>query len=193
MRTLPRRAAVRCAALVIMTVPTVAGATWPARADLALVQNLKRDNEPLLPGAPTTVRVYVSGAKTRTDAGPVTMIFDTGAKTLTLLDRRTRTYTVQPYDAKPRLSARDVSVTVTNTRRRQTILGHPARLFRVRGKSLGVPVTAEIWAAEDIVRPVIATLFNGTDEGILAPIRGLPLRVRLVVSPSSGNEAAQLL
>lgn len=178
MRVLPHAAHVAAA---VFTIITAAGNVARGAADLTLVQSVRLGDGPT-----TTVRLFVSGSKTRTDTAFVTTIIDTDAKTLTLLDRRAKTYAIQPYDATEKLTARDVSIIVTGTRRTAKILGHPARLFRARGRSLGVPITAEIWAAEDIARPVIATLFNGTDAHLLTQIRGLPLRVRLKVSPGGG-------
>lgn len=178
MRVLPRATHVAAIFIIITAAATTARG---AATDLALVQSVRSGDGPT-----TSVRLFVSGPKTRADAAFVTTIIDTDAKTLTLLDRHAKTVAVQPYDAAEKLTTRDVSVVVTDTKRTGRLLGHPVRLFRARGKSLGVPIAAEIWAAQDIARPIIATLFNGTDARLLSRICGLPLRVTLTVSPGSG-------
>jgi len=174
MRTSTSRAVCTAAAAFA----AVLGAAASSRADVTMVQRVDRT----APGTTntTTTTTYISGDKVRVDNGQATMVIKGSNHTLTAWSPTTHLYQTANY--RPTTIAQTgVTVTVTDTGKRSTMLGHPVRLYQVRVAMPGggaTAMTGSIWATEDIRRPNLSALGNPALEGFgtAAKIPGIPIK-----------------
>lgn len=206
----PLTAVTLAAALTALTISA-------AQADLKVVQTTQIDNpqikaymetmtpqerarmshssNPLLRGGPQTSTVYLRGSKSRADLGGMSYITDTSTNQTTIINRRKHTYsTVQT----PAGAASQISATVKDTGQRKVIQGHPSRRYTLRATLASQPGTiiqGDIWAAQDLPRPVLPTSGQGPlgiMQDLLRKVKGFPLKTNLaVVGSPMGNTIVQ--
>lgn len=181
-----------------------------AHADLKVVQTTQLDNpqikayeetmtpqqkaqmahsgNPLFQSGPQQTAVYVSGTRTRLDLGSISYLVNSADKEVDVVNRRTRTYTVQPYRAPS--AAGGAQVTVKDTKQTKMIAGHLCRHYLTTATLASQPGTliqGDIWAAQDIPQPSALTAGSGPLAALQSQfrkIKGFPLRSSLVVTGS---------
>lgn len=196
--------------LSALTLASAALAAPAARADLTVVQTtsilspqiqaylqtmtpqqraqMAASGNPLFSGRPIRSVIYVHGSKTRADAGPMTYIVDVAARRTLVINRRTRTYTVQPYRAGG--AAGQPQATVRATGQVKRIAGHPARRYTLTSTFAAQPGTViqgEVWAAQDLPQPAVFGAGSGPFGAIQSQfhkVKGFPLTTSLAVTGS---------
>lgn len=194
-------------ALALASVALTASA---ARADLTVVQTtsisspqlqaymqtmtpqqraqMAASGNPLFSGKPIRSVIYVHGSKTRADAGPMTYIVDVAARRTVVINRRSHTYTIQPY--RPGGAAGQAQATVRDTGQVKRIAGHPARRYLLTSTLASQPGTViqgDVWAAQDLAQPSILGTGSGPFGAIQSQFRkvkGFPLKTSLAVTGS---------
>ena len=191
------------AALALMT---LSGA---AHADLKVVQTTKIDNpqlkayqetmtpqqkaamahsgNPLFANGPQLTTLYVHGAQTRLDIGTLTYLLNSVTKQTDIVNRQTRTYTVQPYRAP---AANGTTVTVKDAKQTKVISGHLCRRYYTTATLASQPGTViqgDIWTAQDIAQPAALSTGSGPFAALQSQfrkIKGFPLKSSLTVTGS---------
>lgn len=188
-----------------------------AHADLKVVQTTRIDNpqlkayeetmtpqqraqmahsgNPLFSNGPQQTAVYSSGSRTRLDIGTLTYLVDSAARRTEVVNRRTHTYSVQPYRAP---TAGQPTVTVKATKQTKLIAGHLCRHYFTTATLASQPGTliqGDIWAASDIPQPAALSAGSGPFAALQSQFRkinGFPLKSSLVVTGSPlGNTTVQ--
>ena len=188
-----------------------------AHADLKVVQTTQIDNpqlkayeetmtpqqkaamahsgNPLFQGGPQITALYSQGARTRFDIGTITYLLNSSARITETINRRTHTYTVQPYRAP---SAGQTTVTVKDTKQTKVIAGHLCRHYFTTATLASQPGTliqGDIWAAQDIPQPAALSAGSGPFAALQSQfqkIKGFPLKSSLTVTGSPlGNTTVQ--
>lgn len=196
--------------LSAMVLASVALAAPAARADLTVVQTtsisspqiqaylqtmtpqqraqVAASGNPLFSGRPIRSVIYVHGSKTRADVGPVTYIVDVASRRTLVINRRSHTYSVQPY--RPGGAAGQAQATVRATNQVKRIAGHPARRYLLTSTLAAAPGTViqgEVWAAQDLPQPSVLGTGSGPFGAIQSQFRkvkGFPLKTSLAVTGS---------
>ncbi len=194
--------------LSALALASVALTAPAARADLTVVQTtsiispqlqaymqtmtpqqraqMAASGNPLFSGKPIRSVIYVHGPKTRADAGPMTYIVDVAARRTLVINRRSHTYTVQPY----RPGGAAGQATVRDTGQVKRIAGHPARryiLTSTLASQPGTVIQGEVWAAQDLPQPSVLGTGSGPFGAIQSQFRkvkGFPLITSLAVTGS---------
>ncbi len=202
--------------LVLMAAALV-GVCGVAHADLKVVQTTRIDNpqlkayeetmtpqqkaqmahsgNPLFQGGPQITTLYTQGSRTRLDLGGTTFLVDTAARRTETVNRRTHTYSVQPFRVP---SAGQTTVTVKDTHQTKLIAGHLCRHYFTTATLASQPGTliqGDIWAAPDIPQPAALSAGSGPFAALQSQFRkinGFPLQSSLVVTGSPlGNTTVQ--
>ncbi len=192
---------------VILAV-AVALPSWALAGDLILRQRTTLTGGPR-PAPPREQTQYFSGRTMVIDDDDARSIVDLSAKTLTVVDKRQRTYTVTSFDdlrARAEAMRRrlrtmppearqmlgmDARVSVEATGKREEIAGHGAREHRV---SAG-PATGSVWVTDEVAMPAgtqeweqLSATLGGRDAPgaklaeALAELKGIPLRSIMTVA-----------
>ena len=188
-----------------------------AHADLKVVQTTQIDNpqlkayeetmtpqqkaqmahsgNPLFQGGPQITSLYTHGSRTRLDIGATTYLLDSAARTTEVINRRTHTYSVQPYRMP---SAGQTTVTVKDAKQTKVIAGHLCRHYFTTATLASQPGTliqGDIWAAQDIPQPAALSAGSGPFAALQSQfqkIKGFPLKSSLTVTGSPlGNTTVQ--
>ncbi|MDQ2799608.1 MAG: DUF4412 domain-containing protein [Armatimonadota bacterium] len=198
----PLTAVTLAAALAALTVSA-------AHADLKVVQTTRIDNpqlkaymetmtpqqraqmshsdNPLLRDGPQVSTVYLRGGKSRADLGGMTYITDAATHQTTIINRRKHTYSTVPTPANSAGAASRISATVKDTGQMKVIQGHPSRRYALRATLASQPGTiiqGDIWAAQDLPRPLLPTSGQGPYailQDLLRKVKGFPLKTSLAV------------
>ena len=156
---------------------------------------MAHSGNPLYQGGPQITSFYTQGTRTRVDLGPTTYLVDSAARKTQIINRRTRTYTVQPYRTG---GGGQSTVTVKDTKQTKVIAGHLCRHYfttATLASSPGTLVQGDIWAATDIAQPEALSAGSGPFAALQSQfrkIKGFPLKSSLVVSGSPlGNLTVQ--
>lgn len=180
-----------------------------AQADLKVVQTTRIDNpqlkayeetmtpqqkaamahssNPLFQSGPQQTTFYSHGSRYRLDIGAVSYITDSATRRTTVVNRRTHTYHVQPYQAP---ATGQIKVVVKSTRQTRTIAGHPARRYLTTAtlpSQPGTVIQGDIWAASDIAQPAMLSTGSGPFavlQSQFRKIQGYPLKSTLAVTGS---------
>jgi len=200
-----------------LTAAALLGVCGAAHADLKVVQTSKIDNpqlkayedtmtpqqkaqmahsgNPLFQSGPQQTALYVQGTRTRLDIGAVTYLVDSASRQTDVINRRTRTYSVQPYRAP---AAGQISVVVKDTKQTKLIAGHLCRHYLTTATLASQPGTViqgDIWAATDIPQPAALSAGSGPFAALQSQfrkIKGFPLTSSLTVTGSPlGNTTVQ--
>ncbi len=200
--------------LIAAALLSVCGA---AHADLKVVQTTRIDNpqlkayedtmtpqqkaqmahsgNPLFQGGPQLTALYMQGSRTRVDLGAITYLVDGKAHKTEVINRRTRTYSVQPYRMA---SAAQTTVKVKDTGQKKVIAGHLCRRYFTTATLTSQPGTliqGDIWAAADIAQPAALSAGSGPFAALQSQFRkinGFPLKSSLIVTGSPlGNITVQ--
>ena len=201
---------------LLLTAAALLGVCGAAHADLKVIQTSKIDNpqlkayedtmtpqqkaqmahsgNPLFQSGPQQTAAYVQGVHTRLDIGPVTYLVNSASRQTDVINRRTRTYSVQPYHA-PNAG---LSVTVKDTKQTKLIAGHLCRHYLTTATLASQPGTViqgDIWAATDIPQPEALSAGSGPFaalQSLFRKIKGFPLDSSLTVTGSPlGNTTVQ--
>ena len=166
---------------------------------------------------------YVTATRRITDDPAHRTIVDLDAKTLTLLDKAKKTYTVTTFDelrrqmeqarkqldamppeARKMMGAMDAEVTLRPTGKTEKIAGYEAKEYALSGG----PTTGAVWATEEIELPSKAEdwdKFRGAVGGAngpgsklgeaMAKLKGFPLRtnVTYTMGPVTAGFATEVL
>lgn len=166
---------------------------------------------------------YVTATRRITDDPTHRTIVDLDAKTLTVLDKARKTYTVTTFDelrgqmerarkqldamppeARKMMGAMDAEVTLHSTGKTEKIAGYEAKEYALSGG----PTTGSVWATEEIVLPSKSEdweKFRGAIGGAngpgsklgeaMAKLKGFPLRtnVTYVMGPITAGFATEVL
>lgn len=166
---------------------------------------------------------YVTATRRITDDPTHRTIVDLEAKTLTVLDKTKKTYTVTTFDelrqqmdrarkrldalppeARKMMGAMDAEVTLQPTGKSEKIAGHEAKEYALAGG----PTTGTVWATEEIAMPSKAEDWDkfrgalGSANGpgsklgeAMAKLKGFPLRtnVTYVAGPITAGFATEVL
>jgi len=188
-----------------------------AHADLKVVQTTRIDNpqlkayedtmtpqqkaqmahsgNPLFQGGPQQTALYTKGSRTRLDIGTLTYLVDSASRQTEIVNRRTHTYSVQPYRTP---SAGQTTVTVKDTKQTKVIAGHLCRHYFTTATLASQPGTliqGDIWAAADIPQPAALSAGSGPFAALQSQfqkIKGFPLKSSLTVTGSPlGNTTVQ--
>jgi len=180
-----------------------------ARADLKVVQALRidspqikayldsmtpeqrakmsRSGNPMFSGAPQVTTLYVRGGKSRADIGPMTYVSDAATNQTTVIDRRKHTYMTMQT---PATAAGQISAQVKDTGQTKVIQGHPSHRYVMTATLAAQPGTViqgDIWAAQDLPRPVLPASGQGpmaVMQGLMRKIKGFPLKTTMAVTGS---------
>ena len=201
----------------LLVAAALVGVCGAAHADLKVVQTTRIDNpqlkayeetmtpqqraqmahsgNPLFQGGPQITALYTHGTHTRLDIGTTTYLLDSAGRTTETVNRRTRTYSVQPYRAP---SVGQTTVTVKDTKQTKMIAGHLCRHYFTTATLASQPGTliqGDIWAAPDIPQPAALSAGSGPFAALQSQFRkinGFPLQSSLVVTGSPlGNTTVQ--
>lgn len=203
--------------LVTKTLPTISilaalaalSAAPAAHADLKVVQTLRidspqlkaymdsmtpeqrakmsRSGNPMFSGAPQVTTLYVRGGKSRADIGPMTYVSDAATNQTTVIDRRRHTYTTMQT---PATATGQISAQVKDTGQTKVIQGHPSHRYAMTATLAAQPGTViqgDIWAAQDLPRPVLPASGQGpmaVMQGLMRKIKGFPLKTTMAVTGS---------
>ena len=195
------------AALMAFALVSVCGA---AHADLKVVQTTRIDSpqlkayeetmtpeqraamaksgNPLFQTGPQITTVYVHGPQTRADIGGVSYLVNGATHLTTVINRRSRTYTTQPYHVPS--SAGQGTATVKDTGQTKLIAGHPAHRYLLTATLASQPGTiiqGDIWAASDVPQPALLSTGAGPFavlQSQFRKIKGYPLKSTLAVTGS---------
>lgn len=188
-----------------------------AHADLKVVQTTRIDNpqlkayedtmtpqqkaqmahsgNPLFQGGPQLTALYTHGTRTRLDLGTMTYLVDSATRKTEIINRRTHTYSVQPYRTP---SAGQTTVTVKDTKQTKLIAGHLCRHYFTTATLASQPGTliqGDIWAASDIAQPAALSAGSGPFAALQSQfqkIKGFPLKSSLTITGSPlGNTTVQ--
>lgn len=202
---------------LLLTAAALLGVCGAAHADLKVVQTSKIDNpqlkayedtmtpqqkaqmaksgNPLFQSGPQQTALYVQGVHTRLDIGTVTYLVNSASHQTDVINRRTRTYTVQPYHAP---AAGQIAVVVKDTKQTKLIAGHLCRHYLTTATLASQPGTViqgDIWAATDIPQPEALSAGSGPFAALQSQfrkIKGFPLNSSLTVTGSPlGNTTVQ--
>ena len=193
-------------AVIALALLSVCGA---AHADLKVIQTSKIDNpqlkayedtitpqqkaqmaksgNPLFQSGPQQTALYVQGVHTRLDIGPVTYLVNSASRQTDVINRRTHTYSVQPYRAP---AAGQISVVVKDTKQAKLIAGHLCRHYfttATLASQPGTVIQGDIWAATDIPQPEALSAGSGPFAALQSQfrkIKGFPLNSSLTVTGS---------
>ena len=189
-----------------------------AHADLKIVQTTRIDNpqlkayqetmtpqqkaamahsgNPLLQSGPQLSALYLQGSRTRVDLGTISYLVDGAARKTEIVNRRTHTYTVQPYRTPS--PAAQTTVTVKDSGQTKVIAGHSCRRYFTTATLASQPGTiiqGDIWAAADIPQPAALATGAGPFAALQSQfqkIKGFPLKSSLTVTGSPlGNITVQ--
>lgn len=193
------------------------GLCGAAHADLKVVQTTRIDNpqlkayeetmtpqqkaqmahsgNPLFQSGPQFTSFYTQGTRTRVDLGAITYLVDSAAQKTQIINRRTRTYSVQPYRAA---TGGKSTVSVKDTKQTKIIAGHLCRHYFTTATLASQPGTliqGDIWAAADIAQPAALSAGSGPLAALQSQfqkIKGFPLKSSLTVTGSPlGNTTVQ--
>ncbi len=202
---------------LLLTAAALFSVCGAAQADLKVVQTSKIDNpqlkayedtmtpqqkaqmahsgNPLFQSGPQQTTVYTQGTRTRLDIGGVTYLVDSASRQTDVINRRTHTYSVQPYRAP---AASQISVAVKDTKQTKLIAGHLCRHYLTTATLASQPGTViqgDIWAATDIPQPEALSAGSGPFAALQSQfrkIKGFPLNSSLTVTGSPlGNTTVQ--
>jgi hypothetical protein len=179
-----------------------------AHADLKVVQTTQIDNpqlkayletmtpqqraqmsrsNPMFSGGLQMATVYVRGSKTRADIGPLTYLVDAATKQTITFNRRTHTYSSQPF----RMPGNSLGQTsVRDTGQTKVIAGHLSRHYIVTASMPSQPGTliqSDVWAAQDIAQPPMLAGGGGplaSLQNLLKKVKGYPMKSSLAVTGS---------
>lgn len=156
---------------------------------------MAHSGNPLYQGGPQLTSFYTQGTRTRVDLGAITYLVDSAARKTQIINRRTRTYSVQPYRAA---TGGKSTVLVKDTKQTRVIAGHLCRHYFTTSTLASQPGTliqGDIWAASDIAQPAALSAGSGPFAALQSQfqkIKGFPLKSSLVVSGSPlGNLTVQ--
>jgi len=156
---------------------------------------MAHSGNPLYQGGPQLTSFYTQGTRTRVDLGMTTYLVDSAARKTQILNRRTHTYSVQPYRGA---AGGQSTVTVKDTKQIKVIAGHLCRHYfttATLASSPGTLIQGDIWAATDIAQPAALSAGSGPFAALQSQfqkIKGFPLKSSLVVSGSPlGNLTVQ--
>ena len=192
-----------------LTAAALLGVCGAAHADLKVVQSSRIDNpqlkayedtmtpqqkaqmahsgNPLFQSGPQQTTLYVQGVHTRLDIGAITYLVNSASRQTDVINRRTRTYSAQPYRAP---AAGQISVTVKDTKQSKLIGGHLCRHYLTTATLASQPGTViqgDIWAATDIPQPQALSAGSGPFAALQSQfrkIKGFPLNSSLTVTGS---------
>lgn len=162
-----------------------------ARADTTITM---QTTMPMM-AAPTTMKVYVSGNKTRSDMGMMGMsvIVDKTAGKMIMLMGPTHQYTVSKLspDMLKAMSGQSQSAAMPNmkvvaTGKTSTVMGHKTREYIVTSTTPMGKVVQDMQVAPDIA-PVDPSSPGMANFGAPGKIHGMPLLVKSTMSMSQGN------
>jgi hypothetical protein len=216
------QAEARAPRLALLLALSLAVPAWGAPAtDLILRQRTTLTGGPR-PAPPREQTQYFSGRTMVIDDAAARSIVDLAAKTLTVVDKRQRTYTVTSFDdlrtraetmrrqlrnmpPEARLMlGMDARASVEATGKREEIAGHLAREYRV---SAG-PATGSVWMTDEIAMPAgaeewqqLSATLGGRDAPgaklaeALAGLKGIPLRstMTLAMGQSTTTSATEVV
>ena len=181
-----------------------------AHADLKVVQTTQIDNpqlkaymdtmtpqqrtqmsrsNPMFSGGPQMATVYVRGSKTRADIGPMTYLVDTVTQQSTVINRRTHTYSTQPFKM-PGNAAGQAQTSVRDTGQTKVIAGHLSRhyiLTAALASQPGTLIQSDVWAAQDLPQPPMLGSGGGplaSLQNLLKKVKGYPMKSSLAVTGS---------
>lgn len=202
---------------LVLTACALLSVCGAAHADLKVVQTTQIDNpqlkayeetmtpqqraqmahsgNPLFQSGPQFTSLYTQGPRTRLDIGTLTYLVDSAARKTEVVNRRTHTYSVQPYRAP---SPGQTTVTVKDTKQTKVIAGHLCRHYYTTATLASQPGTliqGDIWAAQDIPQPAVLSAGSGPFAALQSQfqkIKGFPLKWALTVTGSPlGNTTVQ--
>jgi len=202
---------------LLPTALALLGVCGAAHADLKVVQTSKIDNQqlkayedtmtpqqkaamaksgnPLFQSGPQQTALYVQGTRTRLDIGSISYLVNSADRQIDVVNRRTHTYTVQPYHAP---TAGQTTVVVKDTKQTKLIAGHLCRRYLTTATLASQPGTViqgDIWAAQDIPQPEALSAGSGPFAALQSQfrkIKGFPLNSSLTVTGSPlGNTTVQ--
>lgn len=104
-------------------------ASAAARADFSYTMTSKPSGAPGAPGSEQVTRIYLKGQKMMSDTGPVSIIMDFDAQTMTMVNKTQKTYTVTKFADMGQTAAAsitDVKADVKETGQHKTINGFNA-------------------------------------------------------------------
>ena len=149
---------------------------------------MAKSGNPLFQTGPQITTVYVHGPQTRADIGGISYLVNGATHLTTVINRRTHTYTIQPYHAPS--SAGLGTATVKDTGQTKTIAGHPAHRYLLTAPLASQPGTiiqGDIWAASDVPQPSLLSTGSGPFAMIQSQfrkIKGYPLKSTIAVTGS---------
>ncbi len=156
---------------------------------------MAHSGNPLFQGGPQVTTLYTQGSRTRVDLGTTTYLVDSAARRTEVVNRRTHTYSVQPYHLP---TTGQSAVTVKDTKQTKMIAGHLCRHYFTTATLASQPGTliqGDIWAAQDIPQPAALSAGSGPFAALQSQFRkinGFPLKSSLTVTGSPlGNTTVQ--
>ncbi len=156
---------------------------------------MAHSGNPLFQSGPQITTLYTQGSHARFDIGTLTYLLNSTARTTEVVNRRTHTYSIQPYRVA---SPGQNMVTVKDTKQTKVIAGHLCRHYFTTATLASQPGTliqGDIWAAPDIPQPAALSSGMGPFAALQSQfqkIKGYPLKSSLTVTGSPlGNTTVQ--
>lgn len=169
------------------------------------------------------VTEYITATRRVTDDPKHRTIVDLDAKTITMVDKAKKTYTVTTFDelrqqmertrkqldalppeARKMMGAMAGDVTLEPTGKTERIAGYEAKEYAVKGG----PMSGSVWATEAVTLPAKATDWEhfrdavgglqgpgGQLGGAMAKLKGFPLRTQVTyaIGPTTGGYTTEVL